>query len=54
MGGESSDGVDPYSMGGGGGGLPNAHYIPRHNIMLQGIDGNTEENIFMRGRDFRS
>ena len=36
----------------GGGALPNAYYIPRHNIMLQGIDMDTEEeNIFMRGRD---
>ena len=48
MGGESSDGVNPYSMGGA---LPNAYHIPRHNIMLQGIDMDTEENIFMRGRD---
>ena len=49
MGGESSDGVNRTVWGGA---LPNAYYIPRHNIMLQGIDMDTEEeNIFMRGRD---
>ena len=43
MGGESSDGVNRTVWGA----LPNAYYIPRHNIMLQGIDMNTTVELLI-------